>query len=206
MARSVKQKQKLLYLLKILTEQSDEEHCLSAQALIDALAEYDVKAERKSIYDDIAQLIDFGYDIVLVKAKTGGGYYLAGRDFELAELKLLVSMNSINDLVELGFIQESEFENISLHPIVQEITLADLKPSIANCRDLISSISSLCTLHGAELPFSKTMFNVIENIISRAEKDNTALYVLFLKNTFEAMEKERYLSGMQNIIREFDVV
>ncbi len=90
MPRSSNQKMKLLYLLKILTEQSDEEHCLSAQALIDALAAYDVKAERKSIYDDIAQLIDFGYDIVLVKAKTGGGYYLAGREFELAELKLLV--------------------------------------------------------------------------------------------------------------------
>ena len=70
MAKSTKQKQKLLYLIKILTEQSDEEHCMSAQALIDALAAYDVKAERKSIYDDIAQLIDFGYDIVLVKAKT----------------------------------------------------------------------------------------------------------------------------------------
>lgn len=90
MAKSPNQKLKLLYLLKILTEQSDENHCLSAQALIDALSAYDIKAERKSIYDDIAQLIDFGYDIVLVKAKTGGGYYLAGREFELAELKLLV--------------------------------------------------------------------------------------------------------------------
>lgn len=90
MAKSANQKLKLLYLLKILTEQSDEEHCMSAQALIDALGAYDIKAERKSIYDDIAQLIDFGYDIVLVKAKTGGGYYLAGREFELAELKLLV--------------------------------------------------------------------------------------------------------------------
>lgn len=90
MAKSANQKLKLLYLLKILTEQSDEEHCMSAQALIDALASYDIKAERKSIYDDIAQLIDFGYDIILTKAKTGGGYYLAGREFELAELKLLV--------------------------------------------------------------------------------------------------------------------
>ena len=90
MAKSANQKLKLLYLLKILTEQSDEEHCMSAQALIEALGVYDIKAERKSIYDDIAQLIDFGYDIVLVKAKSGGGYYLAGREFELAELKLLV--------------------------------------------------------------------------------------------------------------------
>ena len=90
MAKSANQKLKLLYLLKILTEQSDEEHCMSTQALIDALDEYGIKAERKSIYDDIAQLIDFGYDIVLTKAKIGGGYYLASREFELAELKLLV--------------------------------------------------------------------------------------------------------------------
>lgn len=90
MAKSPNQKLKLLYLLKIFTEQTDEKHCLSAQSLIEALAAYDIKAERKSVYDDIAQLIDFGYDIVLVKAKTGGGYYLAGREFELAELKLLV--------------------------------------------------------------------------------------------------------------------
>ena len=40
MAKSPNQKLKLLYLLKILTEQSDEDHCLSAQALIDALAAY----------------------------------------------------------------------------------------------------------------------------------------------------------------------
>lgn len=122
----------------------------------------------------------------------------------IAKWANLPSMNSINDLVELGFIQELELESISLHPIVQEITLADLKPSILNCHDLIASISSLCTLHGADFPFSKTMFTVVENVMTRAIKDNTALYVLFLKNTFEAMEKERYLSGMQNIIRELE--
>ena len=90
MAGNSQQKLKLLYLLKILTEQSDEEHCMGSQALIAALAEYGIHAERKSIYDDIAQLIEFGYDIVLIKAKTGGGYYLANREFGLAELKLLV--------------------------------------------------------------------------------------------------------------------
>lgn len=102
MAKSANQKLKLLYLLKILEEQSDEEHCLSAQALIDELAVYGVSAERKSIYNDIAQLIDFGYDIVLVKAKTGGGYYLAGRDFELAELKLLVETVQASRFLTVG--------------------------------------------------------------------------------------------------------
>lgn len=124
----------------------------------------------------------------------------------LAKWANLPNMNSINDLIELGFIQELEFENISLHPIVREITLADLKPSISNCRNLISSINSLCILHGADIPFSKTMFTVIENIISRAEKDDTNLYILFLENTFEAMEKEHFLSGMRNVIHEIELL
>lgn len=90
MAKSANQKLKLLYLLKILSEKTDENHCLSAQDLITALSAYDIKAERKSIYDDIECLNFFGYDIVNVKARVGGGYYMASREFELPELKLLV--------------------------------------------------------------------------------------------------------------------
>lgn len=90
MAKSSNQKLKLLYLIKILSEKTDENHCMSAQMLIDELARYDIKAERKSIYDDMDCLISFGYDIVYIKARSNGGYYLASREFELPELKLLV--------------------------------------------------------------------------------------------------------------------
>lgn len=89
MAKSSNQKLKLLYLIKILSDMTDENHCMSSRKLIDELARYDIRAERKSIYDDIDCLNHFGYDIVYVKAKTGGGYYLASREFELPELKLL---------------------------------------------------------------------------------------------------------------------
>lgn len=118
----------------------------------------------------------------------------------------LDDLNGINDLIELGFIQERESDLIFLVPIVRDICFEDLKPSIANCRNLVLSINSLCTLHGAELPFSKTMFNVIENIISHAEKDDTGLYILFLENAFEAMEKERYLYGMRTIVNEMELL
>ena len=90
MPRGVNQKMKLLYLLKILSENTDEAHPLSTQELIARLSSYGIPAERKSIYDDIECLNNFGYDIVYVKAHKGGGYYMAGREFELAELKLLV--------------------------------------------------------------------------------------------------------------------
>lgn len=90
MPKSANQKLKLLYILQILQEKTDENHALSTQAIIDLLEGYDIKAERKSIYNDMQQLCDFGYDILSNKTKENNGYYLASRDFELAELKLLV--------------------------------------------------------------------------------------------------------------------
>lgn len=90
MPRTANQKMKLLYLLKILSENTDEEHYLSTQDIIARLSAYDIRAERKSIYDDIECLNHFGYDILYVKSRGGSGYYMSGREFELPELKLLV--------------------------------------------------------------------------------------------------------------------
>lgn len=83
------QKMKLLYLMRILLEQSDEEHPLTVAAMIAALKEYGIAAERKSIYSDLELLGLFGLDIVTRKGKTYG-YSIASRQFELPELKLLV--------------------------------------------------------------------------------------------------------------------
>ncbi len=90
MAKSPKQKMKLLFLIKMLQENTDEHHVLTTQEIIDKLAANDIHAERKSIYDDIRTLQDFGYDILQAGSRSGGGYWLGSREFELPELKLLV--------------------------------------------------------------------------------------------------------------------
>ena len=90
MARASGQKLKLLYLAKILSEDTDEEHPITTPELIGRLESLGIHSERKSIYDDIACLQQFGYDILQIQSRQGGGYYMAGREFELAELKLLV--------------------------------------------------------------------------------------------------------------------
>ena len=89
MGRTENQKLKLLYLKELFERQSDEEHLLSMQDILDALAARGIRAERKSVYDDILCLQQFGMDIVTVRGKRGG-YFLASRTFELPELKLLV--------------------------------------------------------------------------------------------------------------------
>lgn len=90
MAKTSGQKLKLLYLVKILTEETDEAHVLSTQELIQRLEQQGIHSERKSFYDDISCLQQSGYDILQRQSRQGGGFYLASRDFELAELKLLV--------------------------------------------------------------------------------------------------------------------
>lgn len=83
------QKRKLLALLHILETQTDEQHTLSGTRLVELLAQEGVLCERKSLYSDIEALNQLGYDIALRRG-PGGGYYMASRPFELAELKLLV--------------------------------------------------------------------------------------------------------------------
>lgn len=89
MARHANQKQKLLVLLRVLWEQSDDEHPMTVGELLAALERQGLKGERKSIYTDMEALRAFGIDVVNRRGK-GGGWYLGERTFQLAELKLLV--------------------------------------------------------------------------------------------------------------------
>lgn len=83
------QKLKLLHLMQILLEQTDEEHTITVPQMISELAKRGISAERKSIYDDLEYLSLFGLDICSNKTKTTN-YFVASREFELPELKLLV--------------------------------------------------------------------------------------------------------------------
>ena len=89
MSRNPMQKQKLLYLRKILLEKTDENHGLTSSEILAELALYGITAERKSLYDDLQVLEKFGMDICKSKSSTVK-YYVASREFELPELKLLV--------------------------------------------------------------------------------------------------------------------
>ena len=83
------QKLKMMYLAKILMEKTDEEHMITVPEMIAELSKLGISAERKSIYDDLEYLQLFGLDICSNKTRTTN-YYIASRDFELPELKLLV--------------------------------------------------------------------------------------------------------------------
>lgn len=83
------QKLKILYLMQMLLEKTDDEHTITVPQMIEELSRYGISAERKSIYDDIEHLRQYGLDICTKAGKTYG-YFIGERDFELPELKLLV--------------------------------------------------------------------------------------------------------------------
>ena len=73
-----------------MQEQTDDTHFLSMSQIIAELAKYDIEAQRKSIYDDLAALNDFGIEIIKEQDGFRTYYHCGDRDFEIAELKILV--------------------------------------------------------------------------------------------------------------------
>ena len=98
MANSGNQKLKILKIHDMLLRETDENHTLSTRQIIDRLEADGIKAERKSIYSDMDILRDYGMDIMISEERQGG-YYLASKDFELPELKLLVDAVSASKFI-----------------------------------------------------------------------------------------------------------
>ena len=90
MPKSDNQKLKIFYILDYLEAHSNEKNPVRASDLITMLdRNYNIRCDRKTVYSDIAALQQYGVDIVSLPGKNGG-YYIASRNFELPELKLLI--------------------------------------------------------------------------------------------------------------------
>ena len=122
MSKSDNQKLKILYILDYLQRNSHADHPIRATELIQMLEkQHNILCERKTVYSDIAALQEYGADIVSVPGKNGG-YYIASRNFELPELKLLIDA-----------VQSSRF-------------LTEKKS-----RELIEKLCKECSVHEAQL-------------------------------------------------------
>ena len=122
MPKSDNQKLKIFYILDYLQRNSHQDHPVRAAELIQMLdSQHNISCDRKTVYSDIAALQDYGVDIVSIPGKNGG-YYIASRNFELPELKLLIDA-----------VQSSRF-------------LTEKKS-----RELIEKLCNQCSVHDARL-------------------------------------------------------
>ncbi len=122
MPKSDNQKLKIFYILDYLQRNSHQAHPVRAAELLSMLEmQHNIVCDRKTVYSDIGALQDYGVDIVSIPGKNGG-YYIASRNFELPELKLLIDA-----------VQSSRF-------------LTEKKS-----RELIEKLCNQCSIHDAKL-------------------------------------------------------
>ena len=90
MPKGTNQKLKLYRLARIMTELTDDEHMITMPEIQKELAKYDITADRKSLYDDLEALEVLGIEVKGEKVGRKFYYHVSNKQFEIAELKLLV--------------------------------------------------------------------------------------------------------------------
>ena len=118
----------------------------------------------------------------------------------------LRDMNTINDLVENGVVQEKPFRDVALHPMIQEVAVSETNPSVQSCRILLNSLQETCLRHGDDVSYYKQMFQTIDHIVKLIEKDDIPTYLRFLEYVFPYMEKYKYRYGMEMIVEEMNTL
>lgn len=115
-------------------------------------------------------------------------------------------LNTVNNLSERGFIQAKPGNQIALHPMMQEVAVTELRPSIQSCHTMLESIRRTCQLHGQNTPQHKLLFQVVENVIQMAGKDDNEFYLRLLEDAFAYMQTYQYEHGMRRIITELHLL
>lgn len=114
----------------------------------------------------------------------------------------LSDLNTVNDLIEKGFVQAQSRRTIALHPMIQEVAIEETKPSVQNCDTLLHSLHEICLRHGEEVSYYRLMFQTIENSINLLKNDEMERYLRFLEDVFPYMEKYQYTSGLELILKK----
>ena len=90
MSKGTNQKMKLYYLARIMTAKTDDDHMITMSEIKKELEAYGVTADRKSLYEDLEALRVLGIDVIGEKIGRNYFYHVGGKQFEIAEMKLLV--------------------------------------------------------------------------------------------------------------------
>ena len=169
----------------------------------------DGKSKKATYYNHIHTLFSL-YQLSETEKGIMRNLALAPRSGILAKLIALWlksdDLNAINDLIEKGFIEARAGRTILLHPMIQEITVDETKPSVSNCSTLLRSIQNTCLLHGEDIMYHHTLFDMIESIIELIERDDVNTYLRFLEDVVPYMDKYHYTEQMRNVVNKISVL
>ena len=119
-----------------------------------------------------------------------------------AKMLELNDTNVINELCELGFITNSHADLVSLHPMIRDVVLLDLKPSFENCDTLITNLKSKLHIIGYELPDSAIIISSIRNVMKYIGSTDSNSYLNFLEDAYIFLDNYHEYDFMEIIISE----
>ena len=191
----------------LLAKLQKEKVALNAEDKINTVK--DGRNRKATYYDHIHSLFTL-YKLSGVEQETLRSLTLMPIDGifprQLAQWLKQQNLNPINDLTEMGLIQPKNDREILLHPLIREVALEELKPSVHNCAVLLDSLETISRCHGMDFVNNRQVFQIVDMIMDSIYKDDVPGYLLFLENVFQYMDKYRYESGMQAIIDELRAI
>ena len=176
MPKSANQKLKLYYLYRILHDKTDDEHVLTMPEIQQQLELYDISADRKSLYSDIEALRSLGFDVIGEKNGKVFAYHMGDKEFEIAELKLLVDAiqsskfiteKKSDELIKklMGFASEYEATQLRRQVVVKG-RIKTMNESIYYVVDEIhSAISS-----NKKIRFDYLQWNLEKELVKRRDE------------------------------------
>lgn len=119
-----------------------------------------------------------------------------------AKMLELNDTNGINELCELGFIRNDHADLISLHPMIRDVVMLDLKPSFENCDTLITNLKNKLQIIGYELPDSAIIISSIRNVMKYLGSTDSNSYLNFLEAAYIFLDNYHEYDLMEQIISE----
>ena len=119
-----------------------------------------------------------------------------------AKMLELDDTNGINELCELGFIENIHADIITLHPMIRDIVLLDLKPTFDNCDVLITNLKFKLQIIGIELPDSAIIISSIKNVMKYIGSTDNNSYLNFLESAYIFLDNYHEYDLMEQIISE----
>lgn len=178
-------KMRPLYVAKFIEQRADERHTVTANQIMDYLySKYEISADRKTIYRDIAMLRDqFGMDIQT--AEDTKGYYLMSRQFELDDLRILadcvysarfISEERTEDLIDLLCELCSDHQGKLLRRDHRSVVRVKTDNN-GTLRTINKIREAVISLDRKKISF-KYLSHVIENTHVTVEKDGGKAYMV----------------------------
>ena len=180
MSRQKEQKIKLLSLFDILDRQTDENHPMDTNQIIEELSAKGIEVSRKVLPDDIDLLNEFGYRIKVIHGKPNK-YYVAEHRFSQAEATIFSDALIASKLDKkqkkevigkwIDIISESQADQIDKHVIVKEL------PKRGNDR-ILSSIETISSAIENNHKVAFRYFSLDENKhrVYKVRKDGSQIY------------------------------